>query len=210
MFGGWAKRTPLAQGWAREWWKGVELLTYCYLGNSTKCSSPTPSPCRRLSLFLRFSLSSPFLHSPSTPSFSLACFFSLVHPFSFLSCSVHSLFYGRAASLQRGSVGVASISRTKKKLPSFRGCTHASIWTNGSTDDSYTDTLENHVESYIFLETRTPGVRFSVTFSYVKGRRRDSMRRRPWFPSSVISRSNDAASRIARIRPTRCVSDGYF
>lgn len=108
-------------------------MTYCYLGNSTKCSSPTPSPCRRLSLFLRFSLSSPFLHSPSTPSFSLACFFSLVHPFSFLSCSVHSLFYGRAASLQRGSVGVASISRTKKKLLPFRGCTHASIWTNGST-----------------------------------------------------------------------------
>lgn len=119
MFGGWAKRTPLAQGWAREWWKGVELLTYCYLGNSTKCSSPTPSPCRRLSLFLRFSLSSPFLHSPSTPSFSFACFFSLVHPFSFLSCSVHSLFYGRAASLQRGSVGVASISRTKKSYLPF-------------------------------------------------------------------------------------------
>lgn len=87
IFGG--RRTLASEGRPR---KGVELLTYCCLGNSTKCSS-------NALLLVRIYLCRCFV-PPSQHPFPASSLFhsSRIPP------------YSRAVSLHRGIVGVASTS----------------------------------------------------------------------------------------------------
>lgn len=62
MFEVWTKGDSWRAKGDRDDGKGVELLTYCYLGNSTKCSSS--SSCLHLSLLPLPLLSSGFFFSP--------------------------------------------------------------------------------------------------------------------------------------------------
>lgn len=88
--------------------KGVELLTYCCLGNSTKCSSSSSRPYLSLLplLLLRPSLPAPFPR------------IFLLFSFSFLADS-----YRRAVSLRR-IVGVASTS-SRYSFKRIRSYAHA-------------------------------------------------------------------------------------
>lgn len=153
--------------------KRVELLTYCYLGNSTKCSSPIPftpysslspspssltpifrvshSPCTSLCTLppLSLSLLPPFFFS----SFFRSCTLSLL-----LSCSVHPLFHGPSRQ------SAARFGRRCNRLRTNKDIEH------GYDRSPACRTLkrEDHVESRILVETRAPRLRFSVVFRRVE------------------------------------------
>lgn len=141
-------------------------MTYCYLGNSTKCSSPIPSsprhppaspssptPIFRVSHSPCTSLCTPPRRFPCLPFFFLLFFARAPFLFCFLvRCTLCST--GRAASLQRDSVGVATAyEQTKTSSPSVVAsvrCTRVSIYRRSPAIASMPNAKrEDHVDSRI-------------------------------------------------------------